>query len=287
MNKLPPLNAINAFARVAETGSFAEAGRFLNVTPAAVSQQVRKLEEFFGLKLVQKHGRGVLLTEEGQVLSRAALNGLAQIQEGVTQISYRNASKSVRVTTSPSLAVHWLVPRISKFQMEHPDIAIQLDLTSTLRSLDKSGFDIAIRYCKWEDLPPSADVIKTVTLNALCPITLKPQQAWPSQPYSELPWLQEFGTSEIKGWFERHGDGLALPHRISEMPGNLIMEALKRGEAVAYVVCDWMIDEINSGRLCELIPQREKGAYHIVNSPSTNRREAEIFQNWLKKEMQS
>ena len=285
MNKLPPLNAMHAFARVAETGSFAEASKVLNVTPAAVSQQVRRLEQFFDTRLLQKHGRGVLLTDDGQILSRATLNGLAQMEQGVAQLSKRNSGASVRVTTSPSFATHWLVPRISKFQMEHPDIAIQLDLSAEARGLERSDFDLAIRYCKWEDLPPGANLLTSVTLNVLCPRNLLPAKPWTPSAFVDLPWLQELGVSEIKGWFYRRGYDQELPRRISEMPGNLIMEALGRGEAVAYVVCDWLEAEIASGALHELWPVRERGAYYMQTKTTTQDDATGVFLKWLKAEI--
>ncbi len=284
MNKLPPLNAMNAFARVAETGSFTEAAKHLNVTPAAVSQHVRRLEQFFETKLLQKHGRGVLLTDDGQILSRAVLNGLAQIEQGVVQLTQRKSSKAVRLTTSPSFATHWLMPRISKFQMEHPDISIQLDLTAEMHPTERTDFDLAIRYCRWEDLPTGANLLKTVSLNVLCPTNLLPEKPWTPEAFVDLPWLQELGVSEIKGWFFRRGVHHGLPHRISEMPGNLIVDAVLRGEAVSYVVCDWVLEDLKAGTLHELWPEREKGAYYMQTSNTAQEPATSIFLKWLENE---
>lgn len=287
MNKFPPLNAMNAFARVAETGSFVEAANFLNVTPAAVSQHVRRLEQFFETKLLQKHGRGVLLTDDGQILSRAVLNGLAQIEQGVAQLMHRKSNKTVRLTTSPSFATHWLMPRISKFQMDHPDIAIQLDLTAEVRTLELSQFDFAIRYCKWDEIPNDASLLKTVSLNAVCPTELLPEKPWTSKAFAQLPWLQELGVSETKAWFYRRGFHDDVPHRVSEMPGNLIIDALRRGEAVAYVVCDWVVDDIESGALHELWPEREKGAYYIEANSTAQEPATSVFLDWLENETEA
>ncbi|CAN0582296.1 unnamed protein product [Ectocarpus sp. 12 AP-2014] len=283
MNNLPPLNALHAFARVAETGSFTEASKVLNVTPAAVSQQVRRLEQFFDTKLLQKHGRGVLLTDDGQILSRATLNGLAQMEQGVAQLSNRSSSKAVRVTTSPSFATYWLMPRIAEFQREHPDIAIQLDLSAEARGADRSDFDLAIRYCKLDDLPDGANLLKEVTLNVLCPTNLLPHKPWTPEALTQLPWLQELGVSEIKGWFYRRGITRDLPQRVSEMPGNLIMDALARGEAVAYVVCDWVLSEIESGALHELWDEREHGAYYMQTRTPAKDSATAVFVDWLKR----
>lgn len=282
MNRLPPLNAMNAFARVAQKGSYAEAAKGLNVTPAAVSQQVRRLEQFLETKLLQKYGRGVLLTDDGQILSRAILDGLAQMEQGVAKLTRRAHSRTVSVTTSPSFATHWLMPRISKFHVEHPEVSIQLDLTAEARSMERSDFDLAIRYCKFEDLPPGTEPVKTVTLNVLCPDKLLPHKPWTPDVLSHLPWLQELGVSEISGWFRRRGLEHCLPDRVSEMPGNLIIEALKRGDAVAYTVCDWVSEELESGALHELWPEREKGAYYVLTNSTSEDETVSTFVHWLK-----
>ena len=274
------MNALVAFARVAQTGSFAEAARILNVTPAAVSQQVRRLEQFLDTKLLQKHGRGVLLTEEGQILSRPLQSGLEQMEQGIAQVARYTSHDAVRVTTSPSFAAHWLVPRISQFQMEHPTIAIQLDLAAESRATDDPGFDLAIRYCKWEDLSAKASLLKAVNLNVVCPHNLLPAKPWSLAKFAQLPWLQELGVSEIKSWYRRQGAPQDAPRFISEMPGNLIIEALKRGEAVSYVVCDWVQDELDSGLLQELWSEREKGAYYILTR-ETHTPAASVFLEWL------
>lgn len=284
MNVLPPLNALHAFARVAQTGSMVDAAQVLNVTPAAVSQQVRRLEQFLETKLVQKYGRGVLLTDEGQILSRAVLNGLEQIELGVSEITRPAQTKVVSVTTSPSFATYWFVPRISKFQLAYPEISIQLDITAEAQAATRPKFDLAIRYCKWEDLPDGADLLTTVSLNVLCPTPLLPASPWATDALAGLPWLQELGVTEIRDWFSRQGIQQNLPVRVSEMPGNLIIEALKRGEAVAYTVCDWVLDELKSGGLHELWPTREKGAYYMLTQNSGADDATATFMQWLRDE---
>jgi len=184
------------------------------------------------------------------------------------------------VTTSPSFATYWLVPRISRFQMDHPDIAIQLDLTAEERALDRADFDLAIRYGRADTLPADVDVLKSVTLNVVGPTNLLPPKPWTAEALSNLPWLQELGASEIKGWYHRHDAYGTLPKRISEMPGNLILEALKRGEAVSYVVCDWIEEDLARGSLRELWPEREHGAYYTIR-PTPVAPPTATFLKWL------
>ena len=103
--KLPPLNSLRAFSVVAETGSYTLAADRLNVTHAAVSQQVKALEQNLGATLVIRMGRGVELTNHGASLARELEIGFAIIGRGVERLSEDMASRPVQITMSPAFAV--------------------------------------------------------------------------------------------------------------------------------------------------------------------------------------
>ena len=107
---LPSLNSLRAFATVAETGSYTQAGTTLNVSHAAVSQQVKALEARLGMTLVTREGRGVKLTEEGAVLARDLGKGFDTIRKGVEVVTGVDATRPVQFTMSPAFAVS-LTPR--------------------------------------------------------------------------------------------------------------------------------------------------------------------------------
>src|SRR5262245_24084559 len=117
----PSLNSLRAFAVVAETGSYSRAAANLNVSHAAVSQQVRALEARLGLTLVVREGRGIKLTKEGAALAGHLQRGLAAIREGVDALTGAEAVRSLQVTMTPAFAVSWLMPRIADFQHRHPE----------------------------------------------------------------------------------------------------------------------------------------------------------------------
>ena len=110
-SKLPPLNSLRAFSSVAEAGSYSEAANRLNVTHAAVSQQVKLLETHLGIALVQRTGRGIQLTKEGALLDKNLAIGFASIERGIERLSESAANRPVHVTMSPAFAVEWLMPR--------------------------------------------------------------------------------------------------------------------------------------------------------------------------------
>jgi len=144
--RLPPLNALRAFEAAARHLSFTKAADELYVTQAAVSHQIKSLEEALGLKLFRRLNRALLLTEEGQTYLpsvRSALDTLAVATERLTR---QDETGRLTVSAIPSFASLWLVPRLSRFREQNPDIDIRLDANEHLVDFDAGDVDVAIRY---------------------------------------------------------------------------------------------------------------------------------------------
>jgi LysR family transcriptional regulator, glycine cleavage system transcriptional activator len=109
---LPSLNALRAFCALAQTGSFTRAGEVLNVSHAAVSQQVRALEERLGTSLAQREGRGAALTPEGERLAATLDAAFLAIARAVDELTGADAARPLQITTTPSFAMGWLMPRL-------------------------------------------------------------------------------------------------------------------------------------------------------------------------------
>lgn len=277
---LLPLTALRGFALVVEHGSLSAAARAMNVTQPAVTQQVRSLERHLGKKLLKRHGRGVLLTDDGQVLAQYLQRGFDELRRGIEAVAANNSPTTVRVTTSPSFAAFWLVPRVAAFQAAHPGISVQIDLSAETRAIDRTDFDVAVRFCLQSDLPKRVKPLLNVTLNVLCHRTIKPKATVSGADLQDLPWLQELGVTEVNDWFVRQGIEQYIPAQISEMPGNLIIDTIKRGEAVAYTVCDWVADDLKRGDLVEIWGEPERGCYFaLADRPSPA---CKAFLNWLR-----
>ena len=142
----PSLNGLRAFATVAETGSYSRAARSLNVSHAAISQQVRALEARLGLTLVIREGRGIKLTNQGAALAVHLQRGLAAIREGVDALTGAEASRPLQVTMPPAFAVSWLMPQITDFQHRHPEIMLMLNPTAQVIDPAPGAIDVAIRF---------------------------------------------------------------------------------------------------------------------------------------------
>ena len=141
-----PLRALQAFNAVARAGSVAAAAEELAVTPSAISHLVRQLERRLGAALFTRKGRGLALTPDGERLASAVGPALATIGDALSGFMRRGAE--LRISTLSSFAVHWLIPRLSRFQAQHPDIELLLSTSTRIVDLTSEAFDCAIRLGK-------------------------------------------------------------------------------------------------------------------------------------------
>ena len=280
---LPSLNALRAFSTLAEAGTYTKAGEALNVTHAAVMQQIKALEAFLGAQLVTRSGRGIALTDDGRILARDLEAGFRRIHQGVVALSAVQQSRPLHVTMSPVFAVKWLMPRLADFQSSHPEVTLLLNPTGMIVDLERDGMDVAIRYCRTKDLPDGADILIVLDLVVVgTPDLVGSVNISGPADLKHLPWLMELGTNEVPDWFARHRVTLDRPLMISQMPGNLIMDAVKRSDGVTYTARQWVQEEIRSGELVELFPEERVGAFYIHTRPGEQRKSVKTFSAWLR-----
>jgi LysR family glycine cleavage system transcriptional activator len=142
--RLPPLNALRAFEAAARHMSFARAAAELNVTPAAVSHQIKALEEDLGVDLFHRRNRGLELSEPGRALLPDLGEAFARIRAGVGRVRRDNDGGTLTVTTAPSFAAKWLVLRLHRFAERHPEIDVRLTSSDAIVDLAASDIDVAI-----------------------------------------------------------------------------------------------------------------------------------------------
>jgi LysR family glycine cleavage system transcriptional activator len=282
-SKLPPLNSLRAFAAVASAGSYAGAADHLNVTQAAVSQQVKALENRMGVVLVERVGRSIELTRSGARLARDLEAGFDIISRGVERLHEEVVLRPVQVTMPPAFAVEWLMPRIGEFQRSNPEITLMLNPTSQLVELRPGGIDVAIRYRDQRRAEPDVDaVLQTDMVVIGAPSLVGARDLSDHKSLADLPWLQELGTNEAAEWFTFHGVVPKRPLAINHMPGNLIMPAVRRGDGITYTARAFFTEDIAAGRVVVLASETLFGVYHIETAPGLQRREVLAFIKWLR-----
>ena len=281
---LPPLSALRAFAAFAETGNVVAAGKALGVSHAAISQQLRALEQHLDVTLLDRSGRSMHLTAEGERLARGLRAGFGEIVEVVAEITGRQERRPIHVSVTPTFAASWLMPRLPKFRAAHPSVDLMIDPSANLVDLGTSGIDVAIRYGVGPWPGPEAEML----LRSPMVVVAAPSLVG-TEPFSDLnqlakfPWLEEFGTSESTRWLRRFGVS-EMATGMLQVPGNLMLDGARDGQGVAVTVQAFVARDVAAGRLRELHVAEAAGGYHIVTRPGVLRKPVKAFVAWLRRE---
>ena len=143
--RLPPLNALRAFEAASRLMSFRDAASELNVTPSALSYQIRQLEDHLGVELFVRLNRAIRLTEAGERLQPGLRDAFERMREAVERVG-GGADDILVVSCGPAFAAKWLAPRIYRFVEAHPDIELRLAASLRLVDFTTEEVDVGIRF---------------------------------------------------------------------------------------------------------------------------------------------
>jgi DNA-binding transcriptional LysR family regulator len=183
---LPPLGFIQGFEAAARTLSFTKAAEELFITQSAVSRQIKTLEEHLGVALFERRTRALALTESGHALYRVATDVLERLQAASDQLRASARARQLALTTTTSFASLWLIPRLQRFTSLHPDIDVRISATTEVLNLERSLIDLAIRYCRFEDVPEGALRLFGEEVVAVCSRTLLRDRSRPLRRPEDL-----------------------------------------------------------------------------------------------------
>jgi LysR family glycine cleavage system transcriptional activator len=282
---MPPVAALRDFAALAETGAAGKAGAALNVSHAAISQHVRALEARLEVRLIRRDGRGVALTGEGRVLADGLLGAFRDIRAARDIFELDMSARPVRVSVTPNFAANWLMPRLAGFQATHPEVELMIHPSPDIVTLGPDGFDMAIRYGDgtWPGLEVYPLLNTSIVILAARDL-LKGRTINSPSDLLDLPWLQELGTDEITQWLAKHGV-TGRRARMIHLPGNFVLEAIRRGDGISATARAFAQDDIDSGRLLVLYEDVRPGdGYHIVLPPGVHRASVKAFTAWLRRQ---
>ncbi|MGB3314237.1 MAG: LysR family transcriptional regulator [Albidovulum sp.] len=279
----PPLPALRAFEATVRLGGFSAAGRALNVTHAAVAQQVRALEAHLGLSLVHRDGRGLAFTTEGLQLAQALNEGFGTIQTVLEMLRTGGEDRPVAVTITPTFATNWLMPRLGQFWDRHPNVPISLRPDAKVLDLRRDGIDLGIRFGLGEWRGVDADYLTS----ARYVVVGAPQiadGAISTDGMARLPWVLEPNWPEQRNWIEccLGLDPAAL--NIAEFASEeLALSAARQGYGLHITSAALIEEDLKSGALQVLFDSAEANpGYYIVTPPGPIRKPARLFIRWLK-----
>ena len=258
-----PLNALRAFEATARKLSFAEAAEELGVTPGAVSQQVQKLEELTGSKLLIRSTRSVALTEAGSRTLPLIAEGLESLSQAMSELSSPRRRNVVTVSATPSFASCWLLPRLESFQVERPDTVVRVDARVEHAEFRADGVDVAIRHGSGGYPGKNCELLIEDQVVAVCSPSLLPEpgktleiEALRQQQLIHVDWGTEHNAAPTwNRWTKHHGvRGLALDAGLRFSMEEHALRAAIGGLGVALLTFAFVADELASGRLVKALP---------------------------------
>lgn len=289
-----PLTALRSFEAAGRLLSFKAAAEELFVSQAAISRQVRQLEESIGKPLFQRHHRSVTLTTEGQQLLESVTNAFDTIGSALEAFTSQKERKSVFVSVEVAFAANWLAPRLTDFHARHPDIEIIIDSDNQLIDLRKHSADLAIRFGRnissWPD-GQSRHLVDVLMVPVISPTALSTGPGL-SEPADLLkyPLIHEDSRDTWLEWF-----AMANVHVPTPLNGpiftehSLILQSAARGGGAALADIILAEEDLAAGRLIRPFDLAlEYGDYQLVArdfaklSPS-----ARNFASWIEETLAS
>lgn len=286
---LPPLGALRAFTALAESGGFTAAGAALNVSHAAISQQVRALEERLGATLVERGGRRVALTPDGARLAGALGEAFRSIGRAVDELTGADAGRPLQVTLTPLFAHAWLMPRLPGFLLENPGANLLLNPTYDIVDLAPGGVDVAIRFGagSWPGL--EAELLMEADFAIVgAPGLVAGRRIQAAADLLDLPWAIEFGSNEMTRWLAERGVEANPRGPVTQIPSHSLLEAARSGVGVTVMSRPMARGEIAAGRLVEIFAPAAPAAdaecrgYWILTRPGVMRPPLKSFVSWLR-----
>ena len=279
----PPLPALRAFEATVRLGGFSAAGRALNVTHAAVAQQVRALEAHLGLSLVHRDGRGLAFTAEGEQLALALNEGFGSIQSTLEALRAGGEDRPVAVTVTPTFATNWLMPRLGRFWDRHPEVPVSLRPDAKVLDLRRDRIDLGIRFGLGTWPGVEAEYLTSARYVVVGAPRLA-ESATSAEAMARLPWVLEPDWPEQRNWI---GCCLGLDPEtlnITEFANEeLALSAARQGYGLHITSAALVEEDLKSGALHVIFDSAEENpGYYIVTPPGPIRKSARLFILWLK-----
>lgn len=256
MNKVRHLRGLQAFDAAATYSNLSKAAEHLGVTHGAISRQIKQLEEYVGVSLFIRKSGGVEKTEAGERLHQATQSAFSQLESALTDINRPKDNRSLRVSLPSSLAVKWLVPKLSQFRSKHPHVSVYLDTDDQLIDFKNNKADVALRY-SGESRP---ELYRKLIVNEVFYVVASPNLIsnvdLPMKPVDiiKLPLLQDNFNSGWNLWAKQVKiEESMLPQRALELKDSavLITSAIN-GQGVALARAILLEEDLKSGRLIRL-----------------------------------
>jgi LysR family transcriptional regulator of beta-lactamase len=282
MTRQLPLNALRAFESSARHLSFTRAARELNVTQAAVSQQVRALEDRLGVTLFKRLPKGLAMTDEGLALLPVLTDAFDKIDAVLRRFEGGHFHEVLTVGVVGTFAVGWLMPRLAQFRADHPFVELRVLTHNNVVDFTSEGLDLAIRF--GDGAWPAAQAVPLLDapLGVLCAPEVARRIAVPADLANETL-LRSYRADEWALWFAAAGEPPGVARGPVFDSSRLMVEAAMLGAGVALAPARMFSRELAGGRLVRAFDiEVDTGSYWLTWSKSKHETPAmQAFTHWI------
>lgn len=286
-DRLPPIQAIRVFEAAARFGNFTRTGEALGMTQAAVSYQIKILEDRLGFKLFERKARHVELTPRGHRLASGTSEAFRLLERTFEDVRAERDS-ILHITALPTFCNNWLVPRIGAFQLEHPDLAVRIDTSDEMKDIKAGQADIGLRsgYGNWEGLEArhlfedkTAPLVPAAAMERYGPFN-RPEDLLQLRLFGPMLWWRE--------WFREQGVDPSLlpsrPHLELETQTMEVSAAIASGDAATMVTPIYFAEQIASGVLVQPFKHESPHthSHYMVFDPARQKEpKIQAFIRWM------
>ena len=299
---MPGTRALRTFAAAGRHLNFTRAADEVGLTPAAVSYQIKEIEEQLGLALFTRSSRAIQLTPAGAVLLEAANEALANLQMAIGRARrMHRGTAQLRVSLGARFATNWLLPRLPSLRAAHPHLELTFDITDEVRDFDADDIDVAIRFGAGGDTSACSTRLFNTEVVPICAPALLENGARLKEPRDLLQHTLCHVDCRVDGmvwpnwpmWMAAAGiEGLDESRCIAFADTSHVIQAVVDGNAVGLAEPAMIAQELARGRVVRLfdlgIGMERKYAYHLVY-PERSHAEPGIaaFRAWLLSEVEA
>jgi len=279
------LNGLRAFEAAARCGSFTAAAKELHVTQAAISQQVRLLEERLGFALFRRHANGLELTDQARAFQPGLTDAFDAIERLTEQVAAMRAGPVLTVGIAPAFALHWLIPRLAEFNRKHPEVEVRM-ATGGARVPLRDDWTCSVRRGEGHWPGYVAEELFPVPLVPVCTPSIAKRLRRPADLRNTTVIVVAHLRAQWTWWFEAAGLRASI-RPVGEVvfeSSAMAIKAVLDGVGVAVAQLPYVSDDLASGRLVSPFPivRRRFESWYLAYRPIRQNDPALIlFRDWL------
>jgi DNA-binding transcriptional LysR family regulator len=279
------------FESSARTLSFTLAGAELSLTQSAVSRQIQALEENLGVRLFERRTRALALTDAGAELLRLAQDVLGRVDATTRRLRGDARARTVTLTTMPSFAALWLIPRLSGFTRAHPDVDVRISANVDLVNLERANVDVAVRYCPPQMAPGAQSLFGDSVIPMCSPQLLRDRSRPLARPadlkHHVLLHLDEAGANWLDWnlWLRAVGvEGLRPAGALRFNQYDQVIHAAMNGQGIALGRQPLLGRLLREKKLVAPFPEKivsSRSYFVMASREGEARSEVQAFIRWL------